>query len=408
MKCGLVLLVLSLVGVVLAIEPYDPDTKRNFTEIIQAKDYPVESHYVITEDGYVLTLFRIPYGRHNKNLTGPRQPVLLQHGLLDSSFTWIVNEPEESLSYILADAGFDVWMGNNRGNIYSKANVKLSPKQKTFWEFSWDQMAWFDFPDMVNYIRNYTGYPKIGYVGHSEGSLQVFAGLSLKPEFADALTTFVAFGPVVKVGHITNLFLQALAVLDLDEIFVLLGDKDFMPQIKFLNDLFPAFCRAIPGMCDSVIEFICGPHRGAFNNSRMQVVAAHEPGGTSVQNIVHFAQAIRKDNFAMYDWGSSKANKEHYNQSTPPIYNFTNFPSKKLQTSLFYGTADELADPTDVAWLIGHLQSPPFFALELNNYAHLDYVWDYEAYLQFYPTVVSILTNSSVRREDVRFVSNNY
>ena len=33
-------------------------------------------------------------------------PVLLQHGLIDSSFTWIVNEPYESLGYILADVGF--------------------------------------------------------------------------------------------------------------------------------------------------------------------------------------------------------------------------------------------------------------------------------------------------------------
>lgn len=43
---------------------------------------------------------------------GHRPAVLLQHGLLESSYTWVVNGPELSLAFRLVDAGFDVWMGN--------------------------------------------------------------------------------------------------------------------------------------------------------------------------------------------------------------------------------------------------------------------------------------------------------
>jgi len=52
-------------------------------EMIRKAGYPAESHVIMTEDGYLLTLHRIPGG--NNSL-----PVLLQHGFLGSSADWIV------------------------------------------------------------------------------------------------------------------------------------------------------------------------------------------------------------------------------------------------------------------------------------------------------------------------------
>lgn len=57
-------------------------------QIIARHGYPSETHTVVTEDGYLLQLHRIP-GSKNGTLGGP--PVFLQHGLLGSSSDWIIN-----------------------------------------------------------------------------------------------------------------------------------------------------------------------------------------------------------------------------------------------------------------------------------------------------------------------------
>lgn len=69
-------------------------------EIAARHGYPCEAHVVITEDGYLLTIHRIPCGRIGCEHVGKRgsgQPVFLQHGLLSSSADWLLSGPEKAL-----------------------------------------------------------------------------------------------------------------------------------------------------------------------------------------------------------------------------------------------------------------------------------------------------------------------
>lgn len=61
------------------------------------------------------------------------------------------------LGYALADAGFDVWMGNARGNVYSRAHTTYNPdgkrrERKKFWTFSWNEIG--NFEDLIFRVKD--------------------------------------------------------------------------------------------------------------------------------------------------------------------------------------------------------------------------------------------------------------
>lgn len=95
---------------------------------------PCEQHYAPTADGWLLSLQRIPHGI-SKKFQQPKGVVLFQHGLTDSAAGCVLNNPTEALPFILADNGYDVWLGNNRGNGISMNNTKYTPDQAGFWDF---------------------------------------------------------------------------------------------------------------------------------------------------------------------------------------------------------------------------------------------------------------------------------
>lgn len=211
--------------------PADPDVGKNMFEMAETRGYYMEEHFVTTPDGYILNMFRIPNGKKSRNTADSKPAVILQHGLLDSSFTWVNNFEDESLAYILADAGFDVWMGNNRGNRYGRNHTTLVPDtDEQFWMFTWDEMASLDMPAMVHYVTDVAEVDSVGWVGHSEGTIQMFAAASSLTGFNkdntflhDAIkkiNLFVALAPVAYVNNLASRAIQVLAKQYIvDEIF---------------------------------------------------------------------------------------------------------------------------------------------------------------------------------------------
>lgn len=139
-------------------------------EIIENHNYPAETHKITTEDGYILTLHRIPYGAGG-NGTEKRPAVFMMHGMTSSSADFVNMGPGRSLGYILADEGYDVWLGNARGNGYSREHVSLDVVEDAaqFFNFSWHEIGYYDVAASIDYILEKNGDEALHYVGHSQG-----------------------------------------------------------------------------------------------------------------------------------------------------------------------------------------------------------------------------------------------
>ena len=63
-------------------------------------------------------------------------------------------------------------------------------------------MGLYDLPAVIDYIRDVTNQPKVAYIGHSQGTTQMFYALSEnEPFFRDKVSIFIALAPVTKITN---------------------------------------------------------------------------------------------------------------------------------------------------------------------------------------------------------------
>ncbi|KAL1110513.1 hypothetical protein AAG570_008041, partial [Ranatra chinensis] len=181
--------------------------------LIIERGYPFESHRVTTSDGYILELHRVPPHDHTINIAKSRYPVLLQHGLWSSSADWMIPDVNFSLGYQLCNCGFDVWLGNSRGNTYSRNHIKLSAEKQPdqFWNFSFHEMGIYDLPAAIDFILSTTGHKKLYYVGHSQGTTIFFVLTASKPEYNEKIGAMVGLAPVAYLANMKSPSLRKLA-----------------------------------------------------------------------------------------------------------------------------------------------------------------------------------------------------
>jgi len=114
------------------------------------------------------------------------------------------------MGFILADAGYDVWMVNTRGNKYSTNHTKLDPAND--WEY-WDhasavEAAKYDLPCFIDYILEKTNLNSLTVLAHSLGTQSLFYGLAnptLAPFYSSKINLAITLAPTMYVTDTTFL-----------------------------------------------------------------------------------------------------------------------------------------------------------------------------------------------------------
>ncbi|CAF89870.1 unnamed protein product, partial [Tetraodon nigroviridis] len=340
---------------------------------------------------------------------GVRPAVLLQHGLLAAGSNWITNLPNCSLGYVLADSGYDVWLANSRGNTWSRKHQTLTPEQNAFWSFSgydvwlansrgntwsrkhqtltpeqnafWsfshDEMALKDLPAVINYILKATSQDQIYYIGHSQGTTIGFMAFSSLPEVARRIRLFLALAPVATITFSSSPMTK-LSVFPELLMWDIFGRRDFLPQSHMIDWLAET---CVPSVFSGNCVGTC-----SSSSTRTPVYTTHCPAGTSVQNMVHWAQAANRGKLTAFDFGAAE-NLKHYNQTTPPEYRLQDM---KVPTALFSGGQDTLADPRDVAVLLTQVPQLVFHQ-HVQHWEHLDFIWGLDAPDVLFPNILELL-----------------
>ena len=112
-----------------------------------------------TSDGYILPVW------HLSPKTPNGKVVFLQHGLCDTAWTFF-QSAENSIPFLLLKEGFDIWLGNVRGNLFTSHKTRNKNNLNgEFYDYSMDDFVQTDLPAMVNYIKSKTGGKKMSYIG---------------------------------------------------------------------------------------------------------------------------------------------------------------------------------------------------------------------------------------------------
>ncbi|KAI3320853.1 Alpha/Beta hydrolase protein [Xylariaceae sp. AK1471] len=366
----------------------------DFVSLCATYGYVAEEHVVQTKDGYLLGLHRLAWKKGEEDTKindGPasvkKRVVYLHHGLLMNSEVWVcLTDAQRCLPFVLVERGFDVWLGNNRGNKYSKKSINCSPSSTQFWNFSIDEFAFHDIPNSIQYILDTTKQPSLSYVGFSQGTTQAFASLSVNPKLNEQVNVFIALAPAMSVPGLKNGIVDALIKASPQVLFLLFGRRSILSSATTWQSILypPIFIKLI----DMGNNFLFGWKSANMSFSQKLAAYPHLYSFTSTKSVVHWFQIIRNKSFQMYDddvqtaFGMGTLNK---------FTKVAKYPTRNIRTPIIivYGGSDSLVD---IKAILRELPKRTV-ATEIPHYEHLDFLWARDADTQVFRHVFDALDN---------------
>jgi len=234
-------------------------------------------------------------------------------------------------------------------------------------------MGKYDIPATIDFILNLTNVKKLTYIGHSQGTTQLFAAMSNDIEYYNSkLNGFVALGPVTNLKYSSSWLIQFAIYMKIDSLASWLGVKEFLRGPEYQDSIVGVFCKYFSYLCDKVLGLIADNHPEDDDMLKFEDYMDHFPSGTSIKSLQHFAQINRGGTFSNYDYGKDE-NKKKYGQATPPIYDVEKI--KNIPICMIYGDDDHLSGEKDNLWLKEKLEKNNALYLfrQYNKMGHLTY-----------------------------------
>ncbi|XP_069359562.1 uncharacterized protein [Maniola hyperantus] len=347
--------------------------------------HPPTQYDVFTEDGYILTLYRL---RGKGSI-----PILITHGLIDSSDTWMLRG-YNSLAITLANRGHDVWLANTRGNRYGRRHQKLNPDtDPAFWNFTFHEMGYYDLPAIIDLVLKETGAERLTAIGHSLGNTIFYVLGSERPEYNSKINVMIALSPIAFLHNArapVSILIDSYPIIS--GLFNQLGINDFLGDNTTMGRTAHALCSTPTlgyTLCgDGAIFALSGYDNSELEPDFFRTVASHFPAGISSMTPLHFFQVGYRKTFAQYDHGS-ETNQKIYNSSEPPVYRLDRVT---MPIALFAAANDGYSSLADVEILRGKLPNVVYYLLNPRlSCNHIDYMWGRTVSKYLYPYINTVL-----------------
>ncbi|PIM99715.1 Triglyceride lipase-cholesterol esterase [Handroanthus impetiginosus] len=376
---------------------------RTCQDVITELGYPYEAIRVVTSDGYVLLLERIP--RRDS-----RKVVYLQHGILDSSMGWVSNGVVGSPAFAAFDQGYDVYLGNLRG-LVSREHVNKNISSRQYWTYSINEHGTEDIPAMIEKIHEIkiselkskesnseeesnTDQPyKICAICHSLGGAAILMYVITRQieEKPHRLSRMILLSPAG--FHHDSSFMFTLV----EYMFLFLSPvlAPFLPAFyiptRFFRMLLNKLARdfhnlpAVGGLVQTLMSYVVG---GDSSNWVGVLGLPHynmnDMPGVAFRVALHLAQMKRSKKFMMFDYGSVGSNMAIYGSPEPldlgEYYGFIDIP-----VDLVAGRKDKVIKPSMVRT---HYKLMKDAGVDVSysefEYAHLDFTFSHREELLSY------------------------
>ncbi|KAG5669636.1 hypothetical protein PVAND_017520 [Polypedilum vanderplanki] len=348
---------------------------ENFIEkenLIISNGYIGVAHIMETRDNYILTVHRI----RSKSQPAYKklQPVLFMHGLAMTGGDFIELGPNNALPYLLADLGYECWLGNSRGTDYSLGHRFISNDTKEFWDFSFHEIGLFDLPAMIDFVLSYSRARKLFYICHSQGCSALMVLISLQPHYNEKIFEAHLYSPAVFMKNSERqiyIFFETPinAFASLTKRYDILSKIPYLFMLTFLTDVFCHTDLITIEFCKFVYKLVCGFNENGTETdmNNMALMMRLLPRAVSLKQIVHFSQLLHTERFLHYNYGEK--NIEIYGQNEPPEYDLRNV---QIRIYIYAGKNDLLINLKDLEHFRDILPNVKRFKV-LENYNHCDF-----------------------------------